>query len=428
MKLVYRITLTFMLPLVLTLGLWGWLSYKAMEKKIYDDTDLILQDYAYGIISRKLSGDSLPERFNGVYNTYHIREVSEEYYLSNPQVSYYEGEAELVNLEEFASSRMRRQLFRESDGRCYEIVVSLPVFEQDVLVGHVLTWTVLLFAVLLVAMLVISLIVVNYSLKPFYTLLDWMDTYRPGQGTGTVPDAEDIIEFRRLADTARNVVDRFEHQYAERKLFIGNVSHELQTPLAVCSNRLELILDRPDIPEDMVGELVKLHRSLQGMIRLNKTLLLLTKIENGQFADEVSEVDLVALISDCIGMCEEIYAYKELSISVNIQSPFTYEMNEQMASVLVNNLVRNAFIHSAKGDTIVVNVYQDGFLVSNTGKSPLDEKMLFKRFYQPGGRKEGSTGLGLALSYAVCEHSGMALRYEFSANRHIFNVNLKKSK
>lgn len=428
MKLVYRITLTFMLPLVVTLGLWGWLSYKAMEKKIYDDTDLILEDYAHGIISRKLAGDALPERFNGVYNTYNIREVSEECYLANPQVSYYEGEAELENMEEFANSRMRRQLFQDSDERCYEIVVSLPVFEQDVLVGHVLTWTVLLFAVLLVAMLVISLIVVNYSLKPFYALLDWMDAYRPGQGAVAVPDAEDIIEFRRLADTARNVVDRFEHQYAERKLFIGNVSHELQTPLAACSNRLELILDRPDIPEDMVEELVKLHRSLQGMIRLNKTLLLLTKIENGQFEDEVAEVDMVALLSDCVGMCEEIYSYKELSLSMNIQSSFVCQMNEQMASVLVSNLVRNAFIHSSKGNMIVVNVYPDGFLVSNTGNEPLDEKMLFKRFYQPGGRKEGSTGLGLALAHAVCDHSGLVLLYEFSANRHNFYVNLKKSK
>ena len=56
MRLVYKMTLTFVLPLVLTLGLWGWLSYHTMENKIHADTDLILKDYSDNIIMRMLSG------------------------------------------------------------------------------------------------------------------------------------------------------------------------------------------------------------------------------------------------------------------------------------------------------------------------------------------------------------------------------------
>ena len=54
--------------------------------------------------------------------------------------------------------------------------------------------------------------------------------------------------------------------------------------------------------------------------------------------------------------------------------------------------------------------------------------MLFTRFYQPEGRKEGATGLGLALAYAVCERNGMELSYDFKENHHVFSVILKKSK
>ena len=79
MRLVYKIALTFMLPLLLTLGLWGWLSYHTMERKIHADTDMILKDYSSGIIERKLTGQELPERFNGMYNTYYLREVTPEY-------------------------------------------------------------------------------------------------------------------------------------------------------------------------------------------------------------------------------------------------------------------------------------------------------------------------------------------------------------
>ena len=103
-------------------------------------------------------------------------------------------------------------------------------------------------------------------------------------------------------------------------------------------------------------------------------------------------------------------------------------MNEQMASVLVNNLVKNAFVHATYNGAVEIDITERGFTIRNSGDAPLDRSKIFTRFYQPGGRKEGSTGLGLALAYAVCEKSGMELTYDFAESRHIFSVILKKSK
>lgn len=427
MKLVYKLTLTFIVPLVVTLGLWGWLSYRTMERKIHADTDMILKDYASDIIMRKLSGQELPDRFNGAYNTYYIKEVSPEYAEANQAVVYEDAEAFLRSQEDFASSRVRKQVFVDKDGRHYEIAVSLPTFEQETLVEHVLVWTVVLFVVLLVAMLVISVLVLNYNMRPFEALLRWMDEYVPGEPGKPVPSDTDVLEFRKLASVAQQTVERFERQYEERKLFIGNVSHELQTPLAACSNRLELILDRQDLDEETAEELVKLHRSLQHLIRLNRTLLLLTKIENGQFP-EVADVDLGRMLSESMQMYDEMYSYKEVTSSFSSTGDLTVSMNEQMASVLVGNLVKNAYVHSPHGGGIKVEVRPDGFTVSNPGTQALDGSRLFRRFYQPSGRKEGSTGLGLALAYSVCERNGMALAYEYAGGRHQFAVKLKKLK
>lgn len=427
MKLVYKLTLTFIAPLVVTLGLWGWLSYRTMERKIHADTDMILKDYASDIIMRKLSGQELPDRFNGAYNTYYIKEVTREYAEANQAVVYEDAEAFLRSQEDFASSRVRKQVFVDKDGRHYEIAVSLPTFEQETLVEHVLVWTVVLFVVLLVAMLVISVLVLNYNMRPFEALLRWMDEYVPGEPGKPVPSDTDVLEFRKLASVAQQTVERFERQYEERKLFIGNVSHELQTPLAACSNRLELILDRQDLDEETAEELVKLHRSLQHLIRLNRTLLLLTKIENGQFP-EVADVDLGRMLSESMQMYDEMYSYKEVTSSFSSTGDLTVSMNEQMASVLVGNLVKNAYVHSPHGGGIKVEVRPDGFIVSNPGTQALDGSRLFRRFYQPSGRKEGSTGLGLALAYSVCERNGMALAYEYADGRHQFAVKLKKLK
>lgn len=427
MKLVYKITLTLILPLVLTLGLWGWFSYRTMSRKIHADTDLILKDYSNNIIMRLLSGRELPERFNGAYNTYYLEYVSPEYARENPPVVYGEAEAFLQSQEDFASSRIRSQIFEDADGNYRKLTVSLPTFEQDVLIEHILWWTILLFVVLLLAIMVIGIILLNYNMKPLYRLLEWIDRYEPGSPASEVPSDTDIIEFRKLSSAVEDAVARFEKQYEERKMFIGNASHELQTPLAVCSNRIEMLLDRPDLQPEVAEELVKLHRSLSGLIKLNKTLLLLSKIENGQFQQSM-RMDMNAVLKSSVQMNAEIYEHKGISVEMVEDGVFVHMMDEQMASILAGNLIRNAFRYTQDGGAIVIRMTGDGFSVSNTGTAPLDKDKVFHKFYQPAGKREGSTGLGLTLVRCVCVNNGLQASYDYADGRHIFGVNLKKSK
>ena len=427
MKLVYKILLTFLIPLVLTLGMWGWLSYRTMSGKVHADTDMILRDYSADIIMRMLSGRELPDRFNGAYNTYYIENLTPEEASESPAVEYGEAEVFLRSQEDFASSRIRRQVFQDSEGNYRRLTVSLPTFEQEVLVEHVLIWTVILFAALLMSLVLIGVLLINYNMRPLYRLLDWIDRYEPGHYPGKIPSDTDIVEFRKLIAAVESAVSRFETQFEERKIFIGNASHELQTPLAVCSNRIEMLLDHADMNEDMAEELVRIHRSLNGLIRLNKTMLLLSKIENGQFP-QTNDVNISSLALESIRMYQEIYEHKNLRVDVGQEQEFILKIDEQMASVLVNNLIKNAFAYSSEGGSLTVSFDVHGFTVRNDGLYPLDKDMVFRRFYQPSGRKEGTTGLGLALVYSVCLNNGLDISYDFRDGEHIFAINLKKSK
>ena len=427
MKLLYKITLTLLVPLSLTIGIWGWLSYRTMSKKIHADTDLILKSYSSDIIMRFLSGKELPERFNGAYNTYYIQSLTPEEAAESPAVEYGEAEAFLKSQEDFASSRIRSQIFQDNEGNFRKITVSLPTFEQDMLIEHVFWWTMLLFIVLLASVLAIGLVLLNYNMKPLYRLLDWIDRYEPGMQGSKVPSDTDIVEFRKLASAIEHAVTRFETQYEERKIFIGNASHELQTPLAVCSNRIEMMLEHPDMTEALAEEMIKVHRSLSGLIRLNKTLLLLSKIENGQFP-QTADVDMNALAKESIELHQEIYDHKNISAEIDGEDRFVHRIDEQMASVLIGNLVKNAFLYTPSGGTINVTMSKTGFSISNTGNAPLDKDKVFRRFYQPSGRKEGATGLGLALAYSVCMNNGMDITYDFINDRHIFSIILRNSK
>ena len=111
-------------------------------------------------------------------------------------------------------------------------------------------------------------------------------------------------------------------------------------------NRLEWLLDRTELTEEQMGELFQMQRTLGGIVRLNRTLLLLTKIDNGQFP-ESTEVDIAGLVREQVALCEEIYESRGIACSVNCAGPLAVRMNESLASVLVANLVKNAFIHTA---------------------------------------------------------------------------------
>ena len=90
------------------------------------------------------------------------------------------------------------------------------------------------------------------------------------------------------------------------------------------------MLDNDSLGEENIGELVKMKREVVHISRLNKTLLLLTKIDNGQFPD-VMDVNLSSIVQSQKEMYEEIFSRKNIHCSLEMQdSPVVVRMNETL--------------------------------------------------------------------------------------------------
>ncbi len=420
MKLIYRITLRLSLVLLPLLVLWAVLFYFRMVNEINDETDDALDNYSELIIVRILAGRELPLPNNGSNNNYSVTLVDEAYAASHPHIDYYDAEVYIPEKEETEPARILTTIFQDDRGQYYELKVATPTFEKDDLIHSILLWIVILYCTLLVTILGVTVWVFHRNMRPLYALLHWLDSYIPGQKSVLPPDDTNITEFRRLNAAARQAVNRSEELFEQQKQFIGNASHELQTPLAILGNRIEWLLDNTDPSEIQTGELLKIQRTLGDIVRLNKTLLLLTKIENGQFP-ESTDVEISAMIREQAETYAEIYAHRHIECIQNKTEPLTVQMNRSLASTLVSNLLKNAYIHTQEGGRIEIELRDRTWTMANSGKEPLDGQRIFERFYQ-GHKKEGSTGLGLSLVQAVGKYYGLRIEYHFSAGMHRFSV------
>ena len=425
MKLFNRVLIHLLSGIFIILLGWAVFFYLGIMSEVNDEVDDSLEDYSELIITRSLAGKELPAHDSGSNNQYFLREVDESYVRSHQAISYRDSMIYIKEKNETEPARILTTIFKDKENRHYELSVFTPTIEKRDLQEAIFHLLIALFATLLIAILVINIWVFRRSMKPFYQLLNWLDKYRLGQENEPLDISTYTTEFRKLNEAVKRYASHSEEIYRQQKLFIGNASHEIQTPLAVCQNRIEMLMEDESLGEEQMEELIKTHRTLEYVSKLNKSLLLLSKIDNSQFVDSAN-VCINELVHRYMDDYQEVYDYKEIQITLNEKENFHLQINETLATMLITNLLKNAYVHNNEHGTIQIEIGKDYITFSNSGDlQPLDEKRIFERFYQ-GKKKEGTTGLGLAIVAAICRQCSLAVSYRFVNNMHEFHVTNNK--
>ena len=422
MKLFYRVLIHLLAGIFVVLSAWAFVFYWGMIEEVNDEVDDSLEDYSELIIMRSLAGKDLPSNDNGSNNQYFLREVDAAYALSKESICYRDSMVYIDEKNESEPARILTTLFKDKDERFYELSVYTPSIEKRDLKESIFYLLIGLFVILFVIILLINIWVFHRSMKPFYQLLEWLEHYRLGKDNEKLCIETHTTEFRKLNEAVSRYVAHSEEVFEKQKQFIGNASHELQTPLAICQNRLEMLLEDETLGEQQMSEIMKTYQTLEYLSKLNKSLLLLSKIDNHQFPEE-KEVCLNEVLHRYMDDYQEVYAYRDITLTVEEEGELYWNMNETLAVVLITNLLKNAFVHNINKGNIRIVVSSSGIRFGNTASgSALDASRVFDRFYQGSKKKEGSTGLGLAIVDAVCRHSSLKIRYRFEEDMHWFEV------
>ena len=292
MKLSYRMLARLSPLLFLVTGVWCVAFYSVIIEEIHDETDDYLEERARRAIVLRSAGH---EPFPGVRNDgYSAREVTEEYARSHPRVLFLDEMVYVAEELEEEPVRALKTIFQDAAGRYHEIVVRTPTIDKEELQRSILSAMIFLYLSLLVASLLVHFMVFRREMQPLHALLKWLRSYTIGQRSDLPATGARAAEFRELYRAVDTSTRRNEEIFEQQKQFISNAAHELQTPLAICKNQLELLAEQATAGGEGI---VNLQVTIERLVRLNRSLLFLSRIENGQFTGS-EEVSFNALVGE----------------------------------------------------------------------------------------------------------------------------------
>lgn len=429
MKLLNQSLKYLSLSILLIIGLWGVIFYFNMLHEIKESIDEGLENYKRLIIQKAQTDTTILSKDHFDESFFTIREISEAQALPATDrytdTMIYMQDADDEDPEQ-EPVRMLTTVFKKG-GRYYELNIANSMVEEDDLIEELLREAVWLYLILVAAVILINNAVLKRLWKPFYELLQQLKNFRLGSSKDLPTVETKTKEFTDLQNAVNVLLQHSIETYEQQKQFIGNASHELQTPLAITTNKLELLLEKGNLEEVQAESIAQVLQIIERLIRLNKSLLLLTKIENKQFFDNTT-VSLNEVVRQTVTDLEEIAAFKQVMISITETGSLSVQMDSSLASIILSNLVKNAVFHNVPGGVVTIEMSENEMMVCNTAKAAsLDAEKIFTRFYKSDTDPTG-TGLGLAIVKAICGLYSFVISYHFENNKHCFKIRFRETK
>jgi signal transduction histidine kinase len=305
-------------------------------------------------------------------------------------------------------------------GAPYELIIRESIVGNTKLVTAIVSIQTTLLILMLIGFILINRKLSKVVWDPFYTILEKLKSYQIDKDlTFDLPHSS-TAEFRDLSEALVHLVNKSRDAYLSQKEFTENASHELQTPLAIFRSKLELLMQGADITNDQAELIGSLLNATDRIARLNKNLLLLSKIENRQFLSK-QEVFLSSSLAQSLGLYKQMTLEKEIKITTHINSEFAIKVNPTLLDILLSNLISNAIKHTPAQKEVRIEIDKKSLTISNPGEPFNYPHKIFDRFNRESRIGHGN-GLGLAIVKKICDTEDLQITYHYSDGNHYFKI------
>ncbi|MCQ9634648.1 HAMP domain-containing histidine kinase [Chryseobacterium sp. WG23] len=404
--------------LLLIIAVWAGLFYAYILDEVHDNVDDGLRDRKIQIIKAVYLNPQLLKNNDFGFNEFKINPIT---------AGEYKNKSRLYNKMYYMEYDDKDQPYRVLEADFIDqykmnqrLVIRTSTVEEDELVYDLTTALIVLYIVLVISIVAVNGYLLNKAMRPFYLILDKLKKYQFGIPADPQNEEYIIKEFEELNVEINEMIDRNELVFYQQKQFIENASHELQTPLAIVINKIDLLIQNDDLDEKNLNFLTGVKNDLRRMVGLNKSLLMLSKIENSQF-NKTSGVDFNALISKLVQNYEDFIAFKKVDVNIIEKGSFEADFNRDLADILLSNLLKNAIKYNNEEGTLNIMIEDDRITFQNSGAAVgLDPSRIFDRFYKQSS-DHTSTGLGLSIIKTIIkQYPGWEITYKFEDRMHYF--------
>lgn len=421
MKLLNKTTLLFFIPAVVLISLCSYLQYNMVTSGIIERVDKQL------IKEKKL----IIKQLNDLETTSDLK----LYKTLKSEIEIIEGTNNTLSPDTFFSSvtteiedqievqiPIRTLQFRSIiNHHTFVVQIKKPMEEARTFIYGLVGANTLLFGLLVVLIIFINSYTSKKIWKPFYNTLEKLQKFNISDPELIRLTPTNIYEFDLLNTELDLIFKKITRDYKTYKFFIENVSHELQTPIAVVRAKMEQLIQSPHVKEEEHKLLGLMTMNLKKLTKLNQSLILLLKIENNLY-NQKDSVNINDIINNALQNFEDIIELKGIKLQLQTSTPLIVECNELLAETLIDNLIKNAVKHNIEGGFLNIITEESKLTIQNSGL-PIKTKpeFLFERFRKESTSPD-STGLGLSIVHQICKSSGFHIKYTVLEDVHNMEV------
>ncbi|GAB3286977.1 sensor histidine kinase [Hymenobacter tenuis] len=302
------------------------------------------------------------------------------------------------------------------NGQAYtcEIGKSIASLEEVYSLLRTLAAFVLAFAVL--PTLLFELGVIRYLLQPVDHIVQRLRAVRGPTPPRQPPLRTSTSDFQYLDASIQEMLLKIQSVFEQERQFIANTSHELLTPISILQNRFENMLRAEYLPEEAEAQLVASQKTLHRLTATLRTLLLISRVENGQFA-LTEQVSIGEVLADALEELEDRISEQQLQVQWHLtDAPVLEPANRSLIFTLLSNLLSNAVKYNQPGGQIELRgqrLPDDAYelRIRNTGKPIPPEHLahVFERFQRFDTDAAEGYGLGLAVVQSIAQLHGIGI-------------------
>lgn len=232
-------------------------------------------------------------------------------------------------------------------------------------------------------------------------------------------------EIEKFAKDKKVEIDTLKIREEYRKEFLGNVSHELKTPLFTVQGYILTLLDGAMEDKKLLKKyLQRANKGVERLIYIIKDLDLITKLEVGDLHLDWEDFDIIELIQNVFDLLEMKASKKKIALTFDMEysEPIWVRADKEKIQQVITNLLVNSLKYGHKEGTTEVsveNLIKNKVIVRITdngeGIAPEHIPRIFERFFRvdkSGSRKEGGSGLGLSIVKHIIEAHGEKIYVE----------------